>query len=316
MKESDEFLVLQKFFKRLGSRFLDSSGVLLGPGDDAGLFSSKNSDLIFSTDVSNENIHFPKKLDPELIAYRACAVAASDIAACGASLKWLSISLVTPNKSLDWLKKFAKGIELFTKTYQVPVIGGDLVSGKECSISIGVCGEIKKELFLSRKGAKIGDSIYVSGKLGLAKLGLKLSTSKKSKFSSLEKESLEKFLKPKIHISLGINLRKIANSCIDISDGLLGDLNHICKASRVGAKLEKEWIPFVDSFEEAMTWGDDYELCFTVPKNKEKKLTEISKKTKIKLYKIGQIVSGKSIEILHNKQAILLKKKSYNHFSK
>ena len=316
MKESDEFLILQKFFKRLGSRYTDSSNVLVGPGDDAGLFSVKNSDLVFSTDVSNEDIHFPKKLDADLIAYRSCAVAASDIAASGAALKWISISLVTPHNRIDWLKKFAKGIELFTKTYKVPVIGGDLVRGKECSISVGVCGEIKKELFLSRKGARIGDSIYVSGKLGLAKLGLKLSTSKKNKFSSLEKESLEKFLKPKIQISLGINLRKIANSCIDISDGLLGDLNHICKASQVGAKLEKELIPFVGSFEEAMTWGDDYELCFTVPKNKERKLKEISKKTKIKLYKIGQIVSGKSIEIFHNKQTILLNKKSYNHFSK
>tara|TARA_B100001287_G_scaffold227149_1_gene197037 strand:- start:1800 stop:2750 length:951 start_codon:yes stop_codon:yes gene_type:complete len=316
MRESDEFLILNKFFKRLGSQYNDSSGILVGPGDDAGLFRTKNSELVFSTDVSNENIHFPKKLDPELIAFRACAVAASDIAACGASLKWLSISLVTSIQSLEWLKKFAKGVELFTKTYQVPVIGGDLVSGKECSISVGVCGEVQKKQFLSRKGARIGDSIYVSGKLGLAKLGLKLSTSKKNKLSKLEQVSLEKFLKPKIQISLGINLRKIANSCIDISDGLLGDLNHICKESRVGAKLEKELIPFAGTFEEAMTWGDDYELCFTVPKNKERKLNEISKKNKIKLYKIGQIVSGRSIKIFQNKQAISLKKKSYNHFLK
>ena len=142
-----------------------------------------------------------------MIAYRACAVAASDIAACGASLKWLSIGLVTPNKSLDWLKKFAKGIELFTKTYQVPVIGGDLVSGKDCSISVGVCGEVQKGLFYQGRG-KNSDSIYVSA-LGLAKLGLKLSTSKKSKFSSLEKDSLEKFLKPKIQITLGVSLEEL-----------------------------------------------------------------------------------------------------------
>ena len=153
MKESDEFLILQKFFKRLGSRFNDSSGVLIGPGDDAGLFSTKNSDLIFSTDVSNENIHFPKKLDPELIAYRACAVAASDIAACGASLKWLSIGLVTSNKSHDWLKKFAKGIELFTKTYQVPVIGGDLVVVKNIQFQLVFVVRFKKNYFYE-KGAK------------------------------------------------------------------------------------------------------------------------------------------------------------------
>jgi len=148
MKESDEFLILQKFFKRLGSQYNDSSGVLVGPGDDAGLFFTKNSELVFSTDVSNEAIHFPRELAPNLIAYRACAVAASDIAASGASLKWLSISLVTSTKRIDWLKKFVEGIELFTKTYQVPVIGGDLVKGKECSISVGVCGEVQKSYFL------------------------------------------------------------------------------------------------------------------------------------------------------------------------
>ena len=91
MKESDEFLVLQKYFKNLGSQYNDSSGILLGPGDDAGLFSAKKSDLIFSTDVSNSDVHFPKDLAPDLIAYRACAVAASDIPACGGILKWLSI---------------------------------------------------------------------------------------------------------------------------------------------------------------------------------------------------------------------------------
>ena len=316
MKESDEFLILQKFFKRLGSRYNDSSGVLIGPGDDAGLFFAKNSELVFSTDVSNEAIHFPRELAPNLIAYRACAVAASDIAASGASLKWLSISLVTSTKRIDWLKKFVEGIRLFTKTYQVPVIGGDLVKGKECSISVGVCGEVQKGLFLSRKGAQIGDSIYISGKLGLAKLGLELSTSKKTKLSAIEKASLIKFLKPKVHIELGINLRKIANSCIDISDGLIGDLNHICKDSGVGAELDKDLIPYAGSFEEALTWGDDYELCFTVPVNKEKKLFDLSKKTKTKLFKIGRIVNGENVKIFDNKEEIFLNKNSYNHFSK
>ena len=174
MKESDEFLVLQKYFKNLGSQYNDSSGILLGPGDDAGLFSAKKNDLIFSTDVSNSDVHFPKDLAPEYIAFRSCAVAASDIPACGGTLKWLSISLVTPSKNLDWLKQFAKGLNLFTKNYRVPIIGGDLVKGKECSVSVGVCGEVNSGQFLPRHGAKEGDSIYVSGTLGAAKLGLKI----------------------------------------------------------------------------------------------------------------------------------------------
>ncbi len=314
MKESDEFLVLQKYFKNLGSQFNDSSGILIGPGDDAGLFLTKNKDLIFSTDVSTSKVHFPKDLAPDLIAYRSCCVAASDIPACGGILKWLSISLVTPHKEISWLKEFAKGLRLFTKSYQVPIIGGDLVKGNECSVSVGVCGEVDHDKFLPRNGAKEGDSVYVSGTLGLAKLGLKVITSKKKDLNSTEKKYLNKFLKPKIHTELGKNLRGIANSCIDISDGLIGDLGHICKQSNLGARIYFDLIPYEGSFEDALTWGDDYELCFTVPKNKEIKLNEVLKRLKIKKLKIGEISKKKGIKIFQGAKEIKLKTKSYNHF--
>ena len=315
MKESDEFLVLQKYFKNLGSQFNDSSGILLGPGDDAGLFTVKKNDLIFSTDVSNSDVHFPKDLAPEHIAFRSCAVAASDIPACGGTLKWLSISLVTPSKNLDWLKQFAKGLNRFTKNYQVPIIGGDLVKGKECSVSIGVCGEVSRKEFLSRSGAKVGDSIYVSGSLGLAKLGLKILTSKKKKLTVKEKKYVKKFLQPKVHTLLGKNLRSIATSCIDISDGLLGDLGHICQRSNIGAKIDLDLIPYEGIYNEALTWGDDYELCFTVPKNKESKLNKLLSKLKLKKFKIGEIVKGKGIKVVQDNKEIKLNRKSYNHFA-
>ena len=315
MKESDEFLVLQKYFKNLGSQFNDSSSILIGPGDDAGLFSSKNRDLIFSTDISVSNIHFPKDLAPDLIAYRSCSVAASDIPACGGTLKWLSISLVTPSKEISWLREFAKGLKLFTRKYQVPIIGGDLVKGKECSVSVGVCGEVNSDQFLPRHGAKEGDSIYVSGILGIAKLGLKLLKSKKRDLNSQEKKYRNKFLKPKIQTELGKNLRGIANSCIDISDGLIGDLGHICKQSKLGARIYVDSIPHVGSFRDALTWGDDYELCFTVPKNKETKLNGILKRLKIKKFKIGEITRNKSVKIFQGVKEIHLNRKSYNHLN-
>ena len=316
MKESDEFLVLQKYFKDLGSQFNDSSGIILGPGDDAALFFAKKSDLIFSTDVSNSDIHFPKTLSPDLIAYRACCVAASDIPACGGTLKWLSISLITPSKELGWLKDFARGLKQFTKTYQVPVIGGDLVKGKECSVSVGVCGEVGRKEFISRNGAKVGDSIYVSGVLGIAKLGLKTIQSKKKTLSTEEKKYIKKFLQPKVHTKLGKNLRNIASSCIDISDGLLGDLGHICKESNLGAEINIDSIPYIGPFEEALTWGDDYELCFTVPKSKEIKFSQICKKQKIKKFKIGEMTLDKGLRIFKGKKEIFIKGKSYNHLSR
>ncbi len=315
MKESDEFLVLQKYFKNLGSQYNDSSGILLGPGDDAGLFTAKKNDLIFSTDVSNADVHFPKDLAPELIAFRSCAVAASDIPACGGTLKWLSISLVTPSKNLDWLKQFAQGLNLFTKNYQVPIIGGDLVKGKQCSVSVGVCGEVNRKEFLSRDGAKVGDLIYVSGSLGLAKLGLNILSSKKKKLSIKEQKYVKKFLQPKVHTLLGKNLRNIATSCIDISDGLIGDLGHICQQSNLGAKIDLDLIPYEGLYKDALTWGDDYELCFTVPKNKEFMLNKLLNKHKLKKFKIGEITKGQGIKVIQDNKEIKLNRKSYNHFA-
>jgi thiamine-monophosphate kinase len=316
MKESDEFLILQKYFKALGSQYNDSSGILIGPGDDAGLFSAKKTDLIFSTDVSNSNIHFPKSLEPELIAYRACCVAASDIPACGGTLKWLSITLVSPTTDLDWIKKFAKGLKLFTRDYKVPIIGGDLIKGRECSVSVGVCGEVDKKDFLSRGGAQEDDLIFMSGSLGEARLGLKVLSSKKKNLTVEEKKYLKRFLKPKVHNLLGKNLKNIATSCIDISDGLLGDLGHICNLSNKGAEIDIKSIPYAGSFEAALTWGDDYELCFTIPISKEKKINDLAKSLKIKISKIGKITNTRGIKIYNGEKKVYLKQKSYNHFKK
>tara|TARA_B100001564_G_scaffold147083_1_gene123572 strand:- start:809 stop:1759 length:951 start_codon:yes stop_codon:yes gene_type:complete len=316
MKESDEFLILQKYFKDLGSRYNDSSGILIGPGDDAGLFSAKKTDLIFSTDVSNSNIHFPKSLEPELIAYRACCVAASDIPACGGTLKWLSITLVSPTNNLDWIKKFAKGLKLFTKDYKVPIIGGDLIKGRECSVSVGVCGDLNKKDFLSREGAQENDLIFISGTLGEARLGLKILSSKKKNISKEEKKYLKRFLKPKVHTLLGKNLQNIATSCIDISDGLLSDLGHICNQSKKGAEINIGSIPHAGPLEEALTWGDDYELCFTVPQRKEKKISDLAKNLKIKINNIGKITKRKGIKIYNEEKRVYLKQKGYNHFKK
>ena len=159
MKDSDEFSILKKVFKNLGNQYFDSSNLFVGPGDDAGLFKTKK-ELIFSTDTSVANVHFPKDLEPKLVAYRACAVAASDIAACGGKLKWLSIALTANSKKKKWVEEFSKGIKEFSDNYKVPIIGGDLTLGKEISVSIGVCGEIDKKYFMRRNGGKEKEGSY------------------------------------------------------------------------------------------------------------------------------------------------------------
>jgi thiamine-monophosphate kinase len=314
MKDSDEFKVLKKVFKNLGNQYFDSSSLLVGPGDDAGLFKAKK-ELIFSTDTSVGDVHFPKDLEAKLIAYRACAVAASDIAACGGSLKWLSISLTTANKNTKWIENFSKGIKKFSDFYKVPVIGGDLAVGKEISVSVGVCGEIHKKDFMRRNGAREGDLIFVTGNLGEAFLGLNILKEKKKKLLSKEKNYLNRYLKPEIFFTFGQSLSKLANSCIDISDGLLGDLNHICEESKLAAEVYLEAMPIVGNYKNALTWGDDYQLCFTLKATKVEQLYKIAKTHKIKISEIGKIKKGKGISVLSKGKKITIKKAGYNHFN-
>ena len=191
---------------------------------------------------------------------------------------------------------------------------GDLIKGKECSVSVGVCGEVDRKDFLSRSGAKEGDLIFISGTLGLAKLGLKVLKSNKKVLSNKEKRYQKKFLKPKIQTTLGIKLRKIATSCIDISDGLVGDLGHICKQSNLAASIDIDSIPYEGAFEDALTWGDDYELCFTVPKQKLKKLNVMANKFKLKFFKIGEMSKGSGVRTFRSDSEVFLKSQSYNHF--
>ena len=313
MKDSDEFAILKKVFKNLGNQYFDSSNLLIGPGDDAGLFQAKK-ELIFSTDTSVENIHFPKGLNAKSIAYRSCAVAASDIAACGGALKWLAISLNTSSKDEKWIEDFSKGIKEFSDSYKVPIIGGDLTSGKEISISIGVCGEIEKNCFMRRSGAEENDHIFVTGDIGEAFIGLNLLKDKKKKLSSKEKIYLNRFLRPDIEIAFSQELSKLANSCIDISDGLLGDLNHICEESKLGAKIYLENISFVGDYKNALTWGDDYQLCFTVSNVNLKKIYKLTNTHDIKISKIGIMRKGKGILVFSNGRKIAIKKAGYNHF--
>ena len=173
MKDSDEFSFLKETFKSLGSQYFDTSGIIIGPGDDAGLVKN-NKETIYSVDASVSGIHFPENLSPDLIAYRSVSTAASDIAACGGSLKWILISLTVNNKDLSWMRSFVRGLKNFSDDYSCPVLGGDLTKGAQENISVTACGELNKENFLRRGGAKEGDLIFLTGTLGQAKKGLEL----------------------------------------------------------------------------------------------------------------------------------------------
>ena len=312
MKDSDEFSFLKETFKSLGNQYFDSSEIIIGPGDDAGLV--KNSqDTIYSVDASVAGVHFPENLAAEHAAYRSLSTAASDVVACGGALKWVLVSLTVSNTDLCWMQDFVKGVKDFSDEYCCPILGGDLSKGKQCNIAVTVCGQLNQENFMKRSGARVGDKIFVTNELGLAKKGLEEISSNPGELN-LSSKNVAKFIRPKLHFNFGQEISHLANSCIDISDGLISDLGHICEASDVGAQLNADLIPFEGEIEEALSWGDDYELCFTAASGMKSRIEALEKKHALKITQIGEIKVNLGVEVYKDGRLVTFKKTGYNHF--
>ena len=289
----DEFSIIKKYFQDNAT----SSHTLLGIGDDAAIITpQKDKELCITTDTLIENRHFLKECSPYDIAYKSLAVNLSDLASMGATPQWVLLSLSIPDANEHWLSDFAKGFFVLCNEFDIDLIGGDLTKGP-LSITIQAMGTVPVSKALRRDGAKVGDSIYISGALGGAALGLE-KLKLQQDFDKYQ-EVISQHLRPKPRIELGKELIGFANSCIDISDGLLADIQHILKCSHVGAKLYLEKIPVNDlilkekgdmqAYEFALTSGDDYQLCFTGPKDLAKRFD---------VFEIGEIVEGSELNLI------------------
>ena len=312
MKDSDEFSFLKETFKSLGNQYFDSSEIIIGPGDDAGLV--KNSqDTIYSVDASVAGVHFPENLAAEHVAFRSLSTAASDVVACGGALKWILVSLTVDDVDLRWMQEFVKGLKNFSDEYSCPILGGDLSKGKQCNIAVTVCGKLNRKNFMKRSGAKIGDKIFVTNELGLAKKGLEEINLNPEEINFSSKNVI-KFIRPKLYFNFGQEISHLVNSCIDVSDGLISDLGHICEASDVGAQLNADSIPFEGVIDEALSWGDDYELCFTAAPGMESEVEALGKKHGLRVTQIGEITINLGVEVYKDGHLVTFKKKGYNHF--
>ena len=263
--------------------------VLVGSGDDAAVIKSQLKDLVHSVDISKINTHFPEDSHPENIAYRSVAVALSDLAAMGAYPSFISIGLTSNSNDLEWYKKFTSGLETILNEYQLRLIGGDVTYG-EVSICVNVFGYAYDKIIL-RSNAKIGDLIYLTGPLGEGKQGL--ADWKNNKESSY----IKKFFNPKIPFNKSEYISQYANSCIDISDGLMKDLGTICKLSDVRAEIIYEKIPITNDIND-LSYGDDYKICYTCPpKHKDNKFISND-------FCIGEIKPGYGISIIKDNSII------------
>jgi thiamine-monophosphate kinase len=286
-----EFNIIEKYFNIKQNKRPD---VVLGIGDDAAILECPpGQQLLLTTDTLVENTHFFSYTDPYTIGYRSLAVNLSDLAAMGATPAWALLSLVLSEFNDDWLTNFSAGFFNLLKQYQMNLIGGNLAKGP-LSITVQVAGFVSKHQALVRHGAKVGDYIFVTGKIGEA---------------HAELINHQSFLTITPRIKEGIALRTIAHSCIDISDGLLADLTHILEASHVGAHIQLEKIPVSAelSWEAAITGGEDYELCFTVPENKINLIN-------FDCTCIGRIEAKSGLRIFNHEKLISIEKQGWQHF--
>ena len=273
--------------------------VLVGSGDDAAVIKSQKGNLVHSLDISKIHTHFPNNALPEDIAYRSVAVALSDLAAMGATPSFITVGLTSNKKDINWYKKFTQGIQSVMNEYQIKLVGGDVTFG-EINVCVNVFGYINENILI-RSNAKPGDNIYITGQLGRGRKGLiDWNNDKKSSF-------VQHYFCPKVNFDKSRYISGLASSCIDISDGLMKDLGSICKLSKVGAKIFYEDIPITNDIDD-LSYGDDYELCFTSPKIYEGRFN------KKDFFLIGEITPGKNIELIKDNILVDFKKNGWDSF--
>lgn len=267
--------------------------VVASYNEDCAVIRTKGKFLLFTTDAMVEGVHFDLKFtDFYSIGYKLATSNLSDIAAMGGDPKWALLTLGTPiPPEKSWIDPFMEGLTKALKKYKAHLIGGDSVRSDKFFFNLALTGETKKPLL--RKGAKVGDLIFVSRPLGGSAAFLRFI--KNHSFEEIPHLIRKAYLQPEPEIKLGKVLRDIASASIDISDGLLLDLYRLCEASGVGAVITENYIPIFKkaTLKEAYSGGEDYALLFTIPKKNRNKLIELCKKIRKKIFLIGEISDNK-----------------------
>lgn len=283
--------------------------VRLGIGDDAAVLAvPTGQELAVAIDTMVEGVHFPQGSAPADIGWKALAVNLSDLAAMGASPAWALLALTLPKPDPVFIEGFAEGFAQLAQPYRLALIGGDTTRGP-LTISVAVHGFVSPDKALLRSGAHVGDAVLVTGTLGDAAAGLQLLQrgGRIDENDARHAFLIERLNRPTPRLSTGMALRERATSCIDVSDGLLADLGHICAASGVAAEIDSLLLPLSpalhDSFDAAtardfaLSGGDDYELCFTVPAARVAEVQADLARLGCGATRIGRIVEGSGVRV-------------------
>jgi thiamine-monophosphate kinase len=288
-----EFGLIAKYFSRPAKR------ALLGVGDDCALLPGSTACTAISTDTLVEGIHFFADVDPKTLGHKALAVNLSDLAAMGATPRFFTLALTLRRVDDDWLSQFSAGLFALADQFEIELIGGDTTRGP-LSITITVLGELNAGDALRRSGARAGDDVWVSGCLGGAALALKQLLAQGT-HAATDVDLRTRLETPQPRIDLGKRLTALANAAIDLSDGLLADLNHIARQSALSATIEWSTLPIHPALKQegmlvqqacALAGGDDYELCFTAPPQQREAIGRLSNDLGIALTRIGSFTTG------------------------
>jgi thiamine-monophosphate kinase len=330
-----EFDLIERFFKapaRAMQQRANHPAIQLGIGDDCALLQpTTGMQLAISSDMLVEGRHFFADIDPYKLGHKALAVNLSDLAACGAKPMAFTLALALPKADAAWLEPFSHGLLALAAEHNCHLIGGDTTQGP-LNICITVFGEVPKQQALLRSGAKAGDDIYVSGTVGDARLALEHFRGNVALPDDLFAQARIRMETPTPRVVLGMALRGIASSAIDVSDGLLGDLGHILKQSAVGAVIETSIatkliaIQAINTpakcqfnpqkqLEYVLAGGDDYELAFTAPQAMRKAVQSASTASATQVTRIGSVTAELGMRLADaNGQAVANDFGSWDHF--
>lgn len=294
MARGAEFDLIERIRARAGVR----QDVLLGIGDDAALLRvPANRDLVIAMDTLNAGVHFPRDTAPADIGWKALAVNLSDLAAMGAEPAWCTLSLAMPHADGVWLDAFLDGFAALAARHCIALVGGDTTRGP-LSVCITAHGFVDAGNALRRDAAQRGDALWVSGTLGDAAAALAQLQAGGVADPALR----ERLDRPEPRVALGMALLGVAHACIDVSDGLLQDLGHVCQASNVGAQIDVDALPASQMLAarssgetlrgEQACGGDDYELCFTAADASADAVLAAADAVGVSVTRIGRIVEG------------------------
>lgn len=323
-----EFELIERFFRRPAEAALcKRDDVILGIGDDAALLNvPAGMQLVAALDTLVEGRHFPAGTPAQSLGHRALAVNLSDLAAMGAEPAWFLLSLTMPEARQEFLEGMSRGLLDLAQQHSVALVGGDTTAGP-LSVSVQVLGLVEPGTALSRKGASPGDLLFVSGTPGdaAAGLALELGLPPAPHLTAIQQHGLrQRFLYPTPRIALGRALRGLASACIDVSDGLAADAGKLAQASGCGVHIDADRLPISTELAAqqadaasrlALTGGDDYELCFTVPAARAGEIASRLANVKCPVTCIGVIEQSSGLRVTSNGRPVAFDLRGYDHFS-